>query len=120
MWKRSNFTAMLSPILLLRVGVGLTLLYIGVVAVADPETWALYVPLWVPGPAVSCITVCGVLDLVLAALIIAGRALPLASFLAAFHFAALILGYGVDDATFQSFGLMFASLALFVLSLPEE
>jgi len=120
MFRDTNIVRALDPAVLLRVGIGLTFLYAGAVALVDPATWISFVPAWFPIPPEIFITVYGACLTALAAVLIAGRWLPVASLLAVLHLAALLLGYGIDDATFQSFGLMFAALALLVLSLRAE
>lgn len=119
MWKPARLET-LSPALVLRIGLGLTFLYAGAVALADPGAWASAVPGWVPIPAAALVTAGGLTDLALAILLVSGRWIPVAACLAALFFAAFLLCYGVTDATFQAFGLMFASLALLALSLGDK
>lgn len=109
----------ISPIMLLRLGLGLVFLYAGLHALIDPLSWIGFVPQWVGRimPPATFLTIHSIFELALgAALLIFERALPATSLLAALDLAAILLLYGVDDATFRDFGLVMMALALFLLS----
>lgn len=107
----------LSPVLILRFGLGLTFLYAGLYALLDPVAWVGFVPHWVGSlmdPNVF-LTVHSAFQLVLSAAFLFGVFLPASSLIAFLDLVAILLFYGLDDLTFRDFGLAFAALALFTL-----
>ena len=114
---RRSLAAVLSPIVLLRIGLGLTLLYAAVRALADPMTWIGFVPSWVAAvlPAATLLAIHAVAELLVGGALIVGRWVRAASFIAFLDFAAILIAYGIDEVTFRDFGLLFAALALFFI-----
>ncbi len=112
----------LKPVLVLRLGLGLVLIYAGIGMFANPENWAGYVPQWL-GEIVApetFLTVHGVFELILGVLIITGFFLPLASFLLFLDMGSILIFYGVDDVTFRDFGLLMSALALFLMTVNRD
>jgi len=108
----------LKPVLALRLGLGLVLIYAGIGMFANPESWVGYVPSWL-GKIIApetFLTVHGVFELILGVLIITGFFLPFASLLLFLDMGSILLFYGVDDVTFRDFGLLMSALALFLLT----
>lgn len=108
-----------SPVMLLRLGLGLVFLYAGVHALVDPQSWIGFVPHWasVIIPAATFLMVHSIFELLLGVLFLVGKWwLPALSFIAAIDLGAILVLYGVDDTTFRDFGLVMAALALFLLS----
>ena len=120
MFKFKNLS--LKPVLALRLGLGLVLIYAGVSILANPDSWIGYVPQWVGKIAApeTFLTVHGIFELILGALIITGFFLPIASLLLFLDMGSILLFYGVDDVTFRDFGLLMSAFALFLLSLEEK
>jgi uncharacterized membrane protein YphA (DoxX/SURF4 family) len=112
----------LSPILLLRIGLGLIFIYAGSHAIADPGAWTGFVPGWLGNMInpVIFIYIHGAFELVLGLGIILGLVLPILSFLAFLDFLAIIVFFGVDDVTFRDFGLLMSALALFLMTRKEK
>ncbi|MGC9603608.1 MAG: DoxX family membrane protein [Minisyncoccia bacterium] len=109
----------LSPVLILRFGLGLTFLYASLHMLFDPASWVGFIPQWVGGiiaPNVFLL-IHSIFELLVSVLLLLGIFLPAVSFLAFLDFVAILLLYGVDDLTFRDFGLALAALALFALSL---
>jgi uncharacterized membrane protein YphA (DoxX/SURF4 family) len=109
----------LSPILILRVGLGLTLLYASLHMLFDATSWLGFVPQWM-GSIIhprTFLVIHSLFELVLSAFLIWDFFLPTASLLAFLDFASILLFYGVDDLTFRDFGLTMAALALFALAI---
>ncbi len=108
----------LSPVLLLRIGLGLVFIYAGSHAIAEPGALTGFVPSWL-GHMINPITLIyihGAFELALGLGIIIGFFLPILSFLSFLDFLAIIIFFGVDDITFRDFGLLMSALALFLMT----
>ncbi|MBI4119689.1 MAG: hypothetical protein HY456_02490 [Parcubacteria group bacterium] len=106
---------------LLRVGLGLTLLYAGFNIIGHSVNWIGYVPEWI-GYFVdrnAFLTIHGIGEIVLGLGLVSGYWLPIFSGLTALDFLSILMFFGIDDITFRDFGLFAAALALFLRSLPE-
>jgi|SRR3989344_5255764 len=108
--------------IILRIGIGLTLIYASMNAIMAPQDWIGYVPQWV-GVVISrewFLTVHSVAELGIGLGLLANLYTPVMSLLAFFDFSAILIFYGIDAVTFRDFGLAFAALALFFESLPRK
>jgi uncharacterized membrane protein YphA (DoxX/SURF4 family) len=112
----------LSPAFLLRIGLGLTLIYAGLHIFLDPAAWIGFVPAWLANliDPQTFLSIHAGFELVLGALLIAGIFVPAASLLVFLDFASILVFYGVNDITFRDFGLTLAALALFTISTKRE
>ncbi|HXF44321.1 MAG TPA: DoxX family membrane protein [Candidatus Paceibacterota bacterium] len=108
----------LNPILILRLGLGLTFVYAGASSLSNPSSWIGYVPEWTGfiAPAGTLLALHGVFELLIGLALAAGFYLPAASLVAFLDIGLILVLYGVDDVTFRDFGLLMSSLALFILS----
>lgn len=107
----------LKPVLVLRIGLGLTLIYAAVGIFTNPAAWVGFVPVWLQVLGGDLFLYGhAVFELILGLALLFGFFLPLVSFLIFLDLLAILLFYGVDDVTFRDFGLLMASLALFLLS----
>ncbi len=107
----------LSPVFILRIGLGLALLYASLHMFLDPAAWTPFIPSWV-GAIINPQTFLAIhsaFELILGILLLCGWLLPGVSLLVFLDFVSIIIFYGVDDITFRDFGLAMAALALFVL-----
>lgn len=112
----------ISPVLILRIGLGLVFIYAGAHAIADPVSWTGFVPQWL-GHIVSPVTfvyIHGAFELALGLGLVIGLFLPILSFLAFLDFFAILVFFGVDDVTFRDFGLLMSALALFFFTSKEK
>ncbi len=112
----------LSPVLLLRIGLGLVFIYAGAHAIADPGSWTGFVPGWLGNimNPVTFVYIHGAFELLLGLGIVIGLFLPILSLLAFLDFLAILVFFGVDDVTFRDFGLLMSTLALFLLIRKEK
>ena len=110
------------PILALRLGLGLVLVYAGIGMFVNPVSWVGYVPQWL-GEIIApetFLAVHGVFELILGFLVIPGFFLSIASLLLFLDMGSILLFYGVDDVTFRDFGLMMSALALFLIAINRD
>ena len=112
-----------ADMLVLRLGLGLSLLYAGFDILRSPDTWIGYVPQWVEMLGASrehFLAVHGIGEIVLGVALISSFWLPVASLLVALDFLSILVFYGIDSVSFRDFGLMMAAFALFLRSLERK
>lgn len=115
-------TGKLTPMFVLRIGLGLTLIYAGAHILSDTVTWVEFIPPWLYkliSPSLF-LTIHGIEELILGVLLLAGIFLPAVSILTFLDMLSIVIFYGVDDISFRDFGLMMAALALFLLTRKRE
>ena len=107
-----------TALLVLRIGLAITFMWVGVMILQSPEAWASYMQPWaaalLPLPAVSAIQATAVLDLVIGVFLLIGFFTPLAALLAALHMVSVLVVTGINDVTVRDIGLLGASTALFL------
>jgi len=121
------FKKVITPKLVLRLTLGLMYLYSGIDIVRNPETWRWAIQ-ELPGPLLSVIETIGVdfffriqgVGEIILALIFLAWFMPrglvrICAFLAMVEMVLIVVLVGVDEKTFQSMGLIGASLALYIL-----
>lgn len=89
---------------------------------SDPQSWLGFVPHWIANildPKIFLYLHSG-FELILGVLFLIGIFPKIISLLTFFDIFAILIFYGVDDVTFRDFGLMMASLALFLISFNEH
>lgn len=105
--------------LILRIGLGVTFVYAGWSALKNPGDWVGYLPAFFTRHVrpTTLLTAMGWYELVLAALLLAGRYMRYVAALASVTLAVILaVNLGQLDVTFRDFGLLGASLALMVLA----
>ena len=110
----------------LRLGLAITFVWIGVLILRSPDSWAGYIQPWalklLPWPAHEAMLITGALDCLLGILLLLNISTRLAAFVGAIHMAMILITSGVNDITVRDFGLLGALLALSVMPrhLPNE
>jgi len=109
---------------IIRVGLGITFLWIGVLIFRDPEAWGGYLLPWAAGilpiPLTQAMLGTALLDVVIGFLLLVDFYTWLAAGLAALHLAIVLAVSGITDITVRDIGLLAAALALLIESLPEK
>lgn len=107
---------------ILRVGLGITFLWIGVLIFKQPEAWGGYLQPWAAGllpvPLTQAMMGTAVLDMLIGALLLVGSFVWLAALVGAVHLVIVLVTSGITDITVRDIGLLTAALALMVDSLP--
>ena len=102
--------------LILRIGLGLVLLWFGVSEIVDPETWSSYVPMMVqsllPISVNLFVTLHGIFEVLLAVLLLVGYAQRIVRVVAVLHLVSITIGVGYNEIGVRDFGLVMAALAL--------
>ena len=115
----------------LRVGLGITFIWIGILVIQHPGMWGAYIDEWAMnliklvsfGIEIDAIMmVTGAFDIAVGLLIVFGRGnvLWLASLFGGLHIAAVLATTGIDDVTVRDIGLMAASFAIALEAWPQK
>lgn len=109
---------------ILRVGLAVTFLWIGVLIFKQPEAWGGYLQPWAAGllpiPIGQAMIGTAVLDVVIGALLLFDSFVWLAALVGAIHLIIVLTVSGITDITVRDIGILAAMLALMADSLPKN
>lgn len=109
---------------ILRIGLGITFVWIGVYIVQDPLSWSGYIQPWVRkfllASPEQVMFVNGLFDITLGALLLFNIWTWFASLLAAIHLVIVLIASGINSITVRDIGLLGAALALSLQTKPEN
>jgi uncharacterized membrane protein len=109
---------------LLRVGLAITFLWIGVLIFKDPEAWGGYVAPWalglLPLPLAQAMMGTAMLDIAIGALLLVDILTSLAALVGAIHLIVVLAVSGITDITVRDIGLLAGVLALAIDSVPKR
>lgn len=105
-----------SASLILRVGIGITFLWIGILIFRDPAGWASMIQPWaaayIPGNIQTAMMQTAVLDMLIGVLLITGLWTGIAALIGALHLLVVLVTAGITDITARDIGLLAAAIAL--------
>ena len=108
----------------LRIGLGVTFLWIGILVFKDPEGWGAYLQPWAADllsvDIVVAMTAAGVFDIVLGVSMILNLFVWPLAFLGAFHLLVVLIVTGINAITVRDIGLLAGCLSLFFATLPPK
>lgn len=114
-----NFTAGYH---ILRVGLAITFLWMGVLILRAPEAWGGYLQSWAVGllpiPIEQALMGTAALDIIIGILLLIDWYTWLAAVIGALHIVIVLTVSGIADITVRDIGLLTAALVLFIESLP--
>lgn len=106
---------------ILRVGVGIAFLWIGILIYREPEGWGTFIRSWavylLPGSIHAVMLQTATLDVLIGLLLVIGVCTWIGALLAAIHLILVLAAAGINDITVRDIGLLAASIAL-VLEFP--
>lgn len=109
---------------ILRVGLGVTFLWIGVLIFKQPEAWGGYLQPWAAGllpvPLSQVMIGTAILDIIIGFLFLVDTFTWLAALLAIFHLIIVLTVSGITDITVRDIAILAAALAVFLDSLPKN
>lgn len=109
---------------ILRVGLAITFLWIGVLIFKQPEAWGGYLQPWAAGllpvPIEQAMMGTAVLDIAIGALLLVESFVWLATLAGALHIAIVLVTSGITDITVRDIAILAGALALMADSLPEN
>jgi hypothetical protein len=108
---------------ILRVSMGVTFLWVGVLIFRDPEFWGSFLDPWAANllavPIREAMYGTAVLDIVIGVLFLIDAWVWVAGLLGTIHLAIVLAVSGIDVITVRDIGLLGAAAALFWSDLPE-
>ena len=108
---------------ILRVGVAITFLWIGILILRDPSGWAM-IQSWaadlLPFPAEQVMIGTAILDIGVGVLLLVDVFTWIAALAGSFHLAVVLTTVGINAITIRDIGLLGGTLALLIDSLPEK
>lgn len=101
---------------ILRVGVGISFLWIGILIYREPDGWGALIQPWavhlIPGSIHAVMLQTATLDVLIGLLLVIGVWTWLGALLAAIHLLLVLTATGITDVTTRDIGLLAASIAL--------
>lgn len=101
---------------ILRIGLAVTFIWIGLLIMKSPEAWASGIAPWaralIPGSIVMAMQATALLDVAVGALFLIDVWVWLAALIGAIHIAIVLITVGVTDITVRDIGLLAGTLAL--------
>ena len=109
---------------ILRVGLAITFLWIGVLIFKNPESWGGYLQPWAAGllpiPLSQAMMGTAILDIIIGAFLLLNFLPWLAALVAAIHLIIVLIVSGITDITVRDIGLLAGALALTIDCWPPE
>lgn len=109
---------------ILRVGLGITFLWIGVLIFKQPEAWGGYLQPWAAGllPVSLSQAMMGtaILDIIIGFLFLVDTLTWLASFLAILHLVIVLTVSGITDITVRDIAILAAAISVMLDALPPK
>ena len=108
---------------ILRIGLAVTFLWIGVLILRNPEAWGGYMRPWAAGllpvPVTQVMIGTAILDIVIGVFLLINFLPRLTAIVGAIHLAIILIISGITDITVRDIGLLAGMLALVVDSPPQ-
>lgn len=108
---------------ILRVGVAITFIWIGVLIFKTPEAWGGYLQPWAAGllpiPIAQAMIGTAILDITIGALLLIDSFVWLAALVGAIHLIIVLTVSGITDITVRDIAIFSAVVALMAESLPK-
>lgn len=109
---------------ILRVGLGITFLWIGVLIFKQPEAWGGYLKPWAAGllpiPLSQAMIATAILDILVGFLLLVDTFTWLASLLAIIHLVLVLIVSGITDITVRDIAILAVAIAILLDSLPKN
>lgn len=112
---------------ILRLSLGITFFWIGIMILKDPVSWTGFIKPWVrnliPIPPEKIMFNTAILDIVIGIFLILNihsLATWLAALFGSLHLVAVLLATGIDEVTVRDIGLLGGTISLLITLLPEK
>ena len=119
--KNQNFT---TGFHILRVGLAITFIWVGVLILKNPEAWGGYLQPWavnlLPVSVEQALVGTAVLDIIIGILFLIDWLTWVAALIAALHLIIVLTVSGITDITVRDIGLLAAALVITLESLPQK
>lgn len=108
---------------ILRVGMAITFLWIGILIFKQPEAWGGYLQPWAAGllpvPIEQAMIGTAVLDIIIGVLLLVDSFVWLAALTGAAHLVVVLATSGITDITVRDIAILAGALALMADTLPK-
>lgn len=108
----------------LRIGLAITFLWIGILIFKNPEGWSTYIQPWaaglIPGSLVNAMIGTAILDILVGIFLLLNIFTWLAAFVGALHLVIVISTTATTEITARDIGLLCAVFALAIEALPSK
>ena len=112
-----------SSLKILKIGLAITFLWIGILIFKGPEAWGAYLQPWaadlLPVSLKTAMLGTAFLDIAIGILFLIDSLVWLAAILGVFHLTVVLIVSGVNAVTVRDIGLLSASLAVFFTYFPS-
>jgi len=109
---------------ILRVGLAITFLWIGILIFKQPEAWGGYLQPWAAGllpiPIKEAMIGTAVLDILIGAFLLFDFFVWFVALLGAIHLIIILTVSGITDITVRDIGILAAIIALVIDSFPKQ
>lgn len=109
---------------ILRVGLGITFLWIAVLIFRNPEFWGGFLQPWAAGilpiPLYEAMIGTAALDAVIGLLFLVDVGVWVAALVGAIHLGIVLITTGITEVTVRDIGLFTGTIALFWTNLPDR
>lgn len=109
---------------ILRVGLGITFLWVGVLIFKSPEGWSNFIAPWavelIPFSLRNTMICVGIFDVLIGALLIYDVAVWVGALFAAIHMIDVLVVTGITTVTVRNIAILAGALALFIDSMPPK
>lgn len=109
---------------ILRIGLAVTFIWIGVFILQQPQAWEGYIQKWaldlLPVPIEQAMRGAAFLDIAIGILLLVNPLVWLAALLGALHLITILAVSGITDITVRDIGLLAASISLFFESIKKK
>ena len=109
---------------ILRVGLAITFLWIGILIIKQPEAWAGYIAPWVakllPVPVEQAMVGTAILDIAIGALLLFDTLVWLVALVGALHLITVLAVSGITDITVRDIAIFAGAVAVMVETWPKN
>ncbi len=108
---------------ILRIGLAITFLWIGVLIFKQPEAWGGYLQPWatdlLPIPIAQAMIGTAILDIMIGAMLLFNAFVWPVALVGAIHLVSVLVVSGITEITVRDIGILAATVALMADSLPK-
>ena len=108
---------------ILRIGLAITFIWIGILIFREPEAWGSYILPWavelLPMPIKEIVMGTAVLDIAIGIFLLIRPVVWIASLLGSVHLIMVLITSGINEGTVRDIGLLAGIVALMIDSLPQ-
>src|SRR3989344_3172222 len=109
---------------ILRIGLAITFIWIGILILKNPEAWGGYLLPWaanlLPIPIKGAMIGTGIFDIIIGILLLTNSFVWIVAIAGAIHLVIVLITSGINEGTVRDIAILAGILALMVDSLPKN